>query len=128
MIRVPDSGQTTRTMTWAVVAMVAITLATVVALAYIGATDQVGQVIGILAPVLAVLVTLRQVNQVQTKVDQVAQDTHDLTNGLLASSVRTGVAQVIHDDLIDPQAVPQLEADQQLVTNHHADDDRGTQE
>lgn len=121
MTRMPDSGQTTRTMTWAVVAMVAITLAAVVALEALDASENVGQVLGVLAPVLAVLVTLRQVNNVQTKVDQVAQDTHDLTNGLLSASVRSGVAEVLHPDLIDPTAVPQVAEDAAVVQDHHAD-------
>lgn len=119
MTRVPNSGQTTRTMVWAIVALVAVTLLTVVALEWLGASDSVAQVLGILAPVLAVMVTLRQVNQVQDKVDQVAHDTRDLTNGLLSASVRAGVAEVLHDDLVDPQARAQVAEDQAVVEDRH---------
>lgn len=125
----PNSAQTTRTMVWAIVALVAVTLATVVALEYLGASESVAQVLGILAPVLAVMVTLRQVNQVadkvdatSDKVDQVASDTHDLTNGLLASSVRVGVADVLHPDLVDPHAIPQVATDRATVADKSGED------
>lgn len=99
-------------MVWAIVALVGITLAAVVAIVALGGDQGVVlQIIGILAPTLAVLVTLQQVGRVQERVDDVAQDTHDLTNGLLERKVRTGVADVLHPNLVDPTTVQQVEDD-----------------
>lgn len=126
MIRVPDSGKTTRTTVWAVVVLVLGTLLAVVAISAVAPPGQEVQlvtlVLGVLAPTLAILATMRQVSAVNSKVDQVVSDTHDLTNGLLASSVRAGVADVIHDDLIDPAAKPQLAVDQAIADERHRED------
>lgn len=101
---------------WAIVVLVGITLAAVVALMALAPAGEdrrtvVLQILGILAPTLAVLVTLQQVGRVQAGVDSVAQDTHDLTNGLLERKVRTGVADVLHPNLMDPATVQQVEQD-----------------
>lgn len=117
--KMTNSGQTTRNMVWAIVALVGITLAAVVAIVALeGNKDHsplVLQIIGILAPTLAVLVTLQQVARVQERVETVAQDTHDLTNGLLERKVRTGVADVLHPNLVDPETVAQVEADRDHI-------------
>lgn len=124
----PNSGKTTRTMVWAIVALVALTLAAVVALMALtpASEDQraiVLQVLGILAPTLAVMVTLISVGRVQDSVNSVAQDTHDLTNGLLERKVRTGVADVLHPNLVDPTTVHQVEEDRAHIQAR--DDDGG---
>lgn len=128
MSRMPNSGKTTRTMVWAIVALVGITLTAVVLLmAFTPASEDqravVLQVLGILAPTLAVMVTLISVGRVQERVDSVAQDTHDLTNGLLERKVRTGVADVLHPNLVDPTTVQQVEEDRAHIQAR--DDDGG---
>lgn len=125
----PGSGQTIRTMVWAIVVLVAITLAAVVALTTLAPPGEdrrtvVLQVLGILAPTLAVMVTLVQVGRVQAQVETVARDTHDLTNGLLDSKVRAGVADVLHDDLMDPEAADQVAEDRARIESR--DPENGT--
>lgn len=127
----PNSGQTTRTMVWAIVALVGITLAAVVALMALAPAGEdrrtvVLQVIGILAPTLAVLVTLLQVGRVESKVQDVARDTHDLTNGLLESKVRTGVHDVLHPNLVDPDATDLVAEDRAAIQAR--DDDQEARE
>lgn len=126
----PDSGRTMRTLVWAVVALVTVTLGSVVALVVLAPpeVDRQGlvvQVLGVIAPTLAVLVTLRQVSQVQGQVDRVAQDTHDLTNGLLDRKVRSGVAEVLHPNLLDPSSAAQVAEDRQVMADRAEDLEEG---
>ncbi len=116
----PNSGQTTRTMVWAIVALVGLTLAAVVVLVTFAPAGEdrrivVLQVLGMLAPTLAVLVTLQQVGRVESRVRDVARDTHDLTNGLLDAKVRSGVADVLHPNLMDPESADQVEEDRRVM-------------
>lgn len=93
----PDSGKTQRTIVWAVVALFSVTVVSVVAL--VALTDDaslyVPMVLSAATPTIAVLAAMRAIETVR-------KDTHALTNGLLDAKVRDGVAEVIHDDLIDP--------------------------
>lgn len=110
-----NSGQTAKTTLWAVVVIVLGVLATVVALAALAPADHldnlVVQVLGIVAPCLAVLLAVRQVHQVDAKVERVSRATHSLTNGLLEAKVRTSVADVVQDRYLDPGMTEQLVAD-----------------
>lgn len=63
----------------------------------------IGPLLGTLAPTIAAVALLVQVRGVQADVQQVRQDTHALTNGLLDSKVRAGVAETIHPDLLHPE-------------------------
>lgn len=115
---------------WAIVVLVAITLAAVVALTTLAPPGEdrrtvVLQVLGILAPTLAVMVTLVQVGRVQAQVETVARDTHDLTNGLLDSKVRAGVADVLHDDLMDPEAADQVAEDRARIESRDPENGNG---
>lgn len=81
--------------------------------------------IGSLAPTLASLGVLAKVNGTEAKVDQVAQDTYRLTNGLLDAKVRAGMADVLPDHLIDPDAHEQIKADRLVRGEQHlAPEDR----
>jgi hypothetical protein len=63
----------------------------------------IGPLLGTLAPTIAAVALLVQVRGVQADVQQVRQDTHALTNGLLDSKVRAGVAETIRPDLLHPE-------------------------
>lgn len=60
---------------------------------------------------IASLVGLVKLSGVAEQVTDVATDTHELTNGLGQAKLRAAVAEVVHPDLIDPAALPQLAAD-----------------
>lgn len=101
-----DSGQTLRTIVWAVVVLFAVDLAAVVVVAILLGDTSAALVASILAAMpatAAVIVNLSATAKVQAQVSTVAQDTHDLRNGLLDAKVRAGVADVIHPELIDPE-------------------------
>lgn len=93
----PESGKTQRTIVWAIVVLFACTLAAVVALVALvdDASEYVVPIIGTATTTVAVLAAMRSI-------DQVRQDTHALTNGLLDRKVRAGVADVLPDELVDP--------------------------
>lgn len=94
------------TLAWALVVVFVSTLAAVVLVVTLAPADQVGTlvplILGAVAPTAAVLVSLRTTQNLAGQVDQVAQDTHDLRNGLLDAKVRAGVADVLPDHMIDP--------------------------
>jgi hypothetical protein len=52
---------------------------------------------------------------VSTQVADVAADTTKLANGLGDSKIRAAVADVLHDDLVDPEAREQLAADRERL-------------
>lgn len=107
MILLSDSGQTVRTIVWAVVVLFVVTLAAVVVVVVVAGNDAalVAAILGSLAPTAAVVVNLYATSQVRSRVDTVAQDTHDLRNGLLDAKVRAGVADVLHPELLDPEYI-----------------------
>lgn len=86
----------------------------------------IGALLGTLAPTIAALAVLVQVKAVAVtqaqhgeRIDRVAEDTYALTNGLLDSKVRAGVADVMRDDLLDPAAEPLVDADKRAIAEHH---------
>lgn len=87
---------------WAIVVLFCATLAAVVVI--IAVTDSVtagamaAAIFGQLGTIVAALATLRVANSVQ-------RDTSDLKNGLLDAKVRSGVADVLPDHLLDPDYV-----------------------
>jgi hypothetical protein len=100
----PNSGKTQRTIIWAVVVLFISTLACTVVLEYVGAeSGVVTAVLASLAPTAAVLAAMRQTAGVEDKLNGVRRDTHALTNGLLDSKVRAGVAEVLPDHLVDDE-------------------------
>lgn len=88
-----------------------------VALVYVFApagTDTPGLaaiLVGTLAPTIAALATMLKVGNVSSQVADVAADTEKLANGLGDAKIRTAVADVLADDLVDPEAREQLAAD-----------------
>lgn len=94
----PDTGKTQRHIIWAVVLLFVATVTAVVVLAvYVeDASQYVTAILAAVTPTIAVLAAMRAIEGVR-------QDTHALTNGLLDRKVRAGVAEVVHDDVIDPQ-------------------------
>lgn len=99
-----DNGSTQRQLIWAVVVLFCAALASVVLLQLVHAdTATVTAVLASLAPTVAVLAAMRQTAAVDDKVRAVQADTHALTNGLLDSKVRAGVAEVLPDELVDPE-------------------------
>lgn len=121
----PGSGKTHRTIIWAIVALVALTLASIVLLALFYTGDSlplITLVLSAVTPTITVLAAMRQVETVRGEVSQVRADTHALTNGLLDSKVRAGVAEVLPDQLVDPEyRAGQHLADQVAVENGHTD-------
>lgn len=77
--------------------------------------------LGSLASTLASLGVLAKVNQTEAKVDRVADDTYRLTNGLLDAKVRAGVADVLPDHMIDPDARTLIEGDRKMRQDQHDD-------
>lgn len=84
----------------------------------------IGPLLGTLAPTIAAVALLVQVRGVQADVAQVRQDTHALTNGLLDSKVRAGVADVIKDEHLDPDAVALIVDDRAVRDRNHAPGER----
>lgn len=105
----PGSGQTTRTIVWAIVVLFVCTMGTVVAMTLATDAEQTTMLVATIIPQLgaiaAVLVNLRATTQAVAAVKRVEDDTHALTNGLLDSKVRAGVAEVVHPELLDPRYV-----------------------
>ena len=81
----------------------------------------IGPLLGTLAPTIAAVALLVQVRGVQADVSQVRQDTHALTNGLLDSKVRAGVADVMRDEHLDPEAVALIRDDRAVRERAHND-------
>jgi hypothetical protein len=79
----------------------------------------IGPMLATLGTTIATVALLVQVRAVQSDVQQVRQDTHALTNGLLDSKIRAGVAETVRDDLVDPNAHALLQADRQTREEHH---------
>jgi hypothetical protein len=76
--------------------------------------------VGQLATVVPVMVSVVKVNTIANQVDEVAQDTERLANGTGDAKIRAAVAAVLAPHLIDPEIRPQLEADE--VTNASNDE------
>lgn len=121
-----NGDKTTRTIVWAVVILTAVVVAAVVLLELFAdptrETDAASKVLSVLAPTIAVLATLRAVGAVQGTVERVERDTHALTNGLLDSKVRAGVAEVVHPELVDPAYSDKRVTDQRAVDDAHDGD------
>lgn len=81
----------------------------------------IGPLLGTLAPTIAAVALLVQVRGVQADVSQVRQDTYALTNGLLDSKVRAGVADVIRDEHLDPDADALIREDRAVRDRAHDD-------
>jgi len=114
----PNSGQTTRTIVWAVVILFVAVLVAVVLLAiYAGdkAEVLVTTILAQVAGLVAILANLQRTRAVEEQVQVVADDTYALRNGLLDAKVRAGVAEVLPDQLHDPEYDPEpdLEAAQE---------------
>ena len=102
-----------------VVTVVSVLLAFLFAPADRDLTLVIGPLLGTLAPTIAAVALLVQVRGVQADVSQVRQDTHALTNGLLDSKVRAGVADVIRDEHLDPEAVALIDEDRAVRDRAH---------
>lgn len=94
----PDTGKTQRTIIWAIVVLFMGTIAAVVAMVALvdDASAYVTAILGAAAPTIAVLAAMRAIESVR-------QDTHALTNGLLDRKTRAAVAEVLPDQLVDPE-------------------------
>jgi hypothetical protein len=103
-------NRSTTTLAWAVVVLT-LGVITAVVLVTILAPDQeadvVGQLLAVIGPTVAVLVTLRALGSVQHDVSRVRDDTFRLTNGLLDAKVRAGVADVVKGEHLDPDYLSQ---------------------
>lgn len=102
-----------------VVTVLSVLLAFLFAPAERDLTLVIGPLLGTLAPTIAAVALLVQVRGVQADVQQVRQDTHALTNGLLDSKIRAGVAETVRDELVDPAAADLLRTDRQTRADHH---------
>jgi hypothetical protein len=121
----PNSGKTTRTIVWAIVALFVTTMLVVAYLSTAvessAAAALVASLLGNLSALAAVLVNLQRTANVESTVNDVARDTHDLRNGLLDAKVRSGVADVLPDHLVDPAASHQLRQDRARIEEAHRD-------
>ncbi|HEY0701066.1 MAG TPA: hypothetical protein VGD43_25045 [Micromonospora sp.] len=92
------------------------TIAGVVTIALAGRDDQESTItilVGLLAPTIASLVTLSKTAGVAARVEKVASDTDDLTNGLMDAKIRAAVADVLPDHQLDPEAAGQIADDRE---------------
>ena len=71
------------------------------------------------AQVVGVLALLVKVSGTDAKVDQVAQDTYRLTNGLLDSKVRAALSDTVHPDFIRDDATDMLQNDRRVRDEQH---------
>lgn len=109
------------------VTMLSVVLSFLFAPAGSNSADVIGPLLGTLAPTIgaiALLVQMRDVKASQqateAKVDKVAQDTHELTNGLLDSKVRAGFADVA-PHLVHPSAADLIDEDRATRDRAHED-------
>lgn len=129
------NDRTARTVILAIVILFSVTLVAVTLLTLFtkdpeSNTALVASLFGNLGAIAAVLVNLQRTASVEEKVDTVGQQTSDLVNGLLDAKVRAGVADVMHPDLIDPDAHAQLHADRAKRTAYddaHPTDEGNTE-
>lgn len=80
----------------------------------------IGPLLGTLAPTIAAVALLMNLNKVDAKVEEVRQDTYRLTNGLLDAKVRAGVADVVKDEHLDPGAVALIAQDRKVRDMQHS--------
>jgi len=108
-----------RTIVWAIVVLFVVCIAAVVLLRLFAegeATATITAILATLPATVAVVAALVRVEQMNTSVNKVENDTHRLVNGLMDSKIRAGVADVLPDDLVDPSAREQLENDRSRIT------------
>ena len=75
--------------------------------------------ISILAPTIASMVAVIKVGGVASQVSHVAQDTNQLANGLGDAKIRSAVADVLADHMVDPHAKQQLADDRERLERQH---------
>jgi hypothetical protein len=76
--------------------------------------------IGQVAPTLVALGVLAKVNSTAAQVEQVAEDTYRLTNGLLDAKARAAIADTMPEHLLDPDYVDgQMHADRRVRDQQH---------
>jgi hypothetical protein len=98
-----------------VVVVFCFTTAGVVTIALAGPDQEatITILVGLLAPTIASLVTLAKTAGVAARVEKVASDTDDLTNGLMDAKIRAAVADVLPDHQLDPAAADQIADDRE---------------
>lgn len=120
----PSPAVSTTVVVVGVVVVFCFTIAACVAI-FVAAPDgaNTGSLVTILlssvAQVIGVLALLIKVSGTDAKVDQVAQDTYRLTNGLLDAKVRAGVADVVDPSLLREDAHVQVALDRQVRSQVH---------
>ena len=76
--------------------------------------------VGQIAPTLVALGVLAKVNSTEAKVEQVADDTYRLTNGLLDAKARAAIADTMPEHLLDPDYVEgQMHRDRRIRDQQH---------
>lgn len=95
-----------------VVCIFVFALASITVLA-IAAPDStaIGLIIATIPPTIASIAVLQQQGKTDDKVTK-------LTNGVMDAKIRAGVADVVHDSMIDPLINPQLQIDRAGRDNH----------
>ncbi|HSX67220.1 hypothetical protein [Nocardioides sp.] len=99
-----------------VVAMFCTTMFGVVVVAVFAPSEQAANTIGLILTALSTTVVgvlaLAKIGSVEKTVDE-------LSNGLMDSKLRAGIADVLPDHLVDPKARPQLEQDRIRRDSRH---------
>jgi hypothetical protein len=95
------NGPTNGNIVWSIVAIVGLVLICSTLVLLLAPEADVAPILGTLAPTVAALGALAQVSRMQGKVDRVDQHVEDLSNGLMDSKIRAGIADVIPDELLD---------------------------
>lgn len=79
------------------------------------ASSMIALVVGPFASLVGVLVLLGKVNGLDTKVGEVHQNTHELTNGLMDQKIQTALANMVKPELLNPRALAAAETATRLL-------------
>lgn len=96
--------------------VVSVTGSTVIAVLVEDPATLIGLVVAPLATFVPSLLILVKLGGQEERLDKVAADTTDLTNGVMDSKIRAAVSDVLHPNLIDPAAAEQLKRDHEVQT------------
>lgn len=79
------------------------------------AASMVGLVVSPFASLIGILTIIVKFGTLDTKVDAVHQNTHELTNGLMDQKIATALANMVKPELLNPRALAAAETATRLL-------------
>lgn len=79
------------------------------------AASMIGLVVGPFASLIGILTLYAKFGTLDTKVDAVHQNTHELTNGLMDQKIQTALANMVKPELLNPRALAAAETATRLL-------------